>query len=264
MSALKIKEILTLINRKGGNGKTTTTSALAAGFRSKGYRVLTIDLDGQCSISHIMKAKTEVSILDVLTNERDITEAIQHTDAGDIIGANPGLDMADMQLTEQGRELLLKNVLKKIRDDYDLIVLDTLPAFGVLTLNSLAAASGVIIPSQADILSLNALKQTYDLIQSARQVVNTSLIIHGILITRYNQRSILNRDLVNTFTEAATKMKTCLFETKIRESVIVKEAQAKQQDIFTYASQSNPAKDYKAFVDELEFMLSKKNKKGKL
>lgn len=264
---MKLKEILTLINRKGGNGKTTTTSAIAAGFLSKGYRVLTIDLDGQCSISHIMRAKIDVSILDVLLKKIRIADAIQHTDAGDIIAANPGLDMADMQLTEQGRELLLKNLLDELVNDYDLIVLDTLPAFGVLTLNSLAAASGIIIPSQADILSLNALRQTYELIQSARQAVNASLVIRGILITRFNQRSILNRDLADAFTDAATQMKTCLFKTRIRESVIIKEAQARQQDIFSYSLHSNPAKDYMAFVDELETMLFKKSKtsrKGKL
>ena len=250
-----MRETLALLSRKGGNGKTSTASAITAGFLSKGYRVLVIDMDGQGSISHIMRAKPGASVLDVLTGEADIREAIQHTDAGDIIAANPGLDMADMNLTKQGREFLLRDALEAIRANYDLIVLDTLPSFGVLTLNALAAASGVLIPSQSDVLSLNALGQTYELIQSARQAVNPSLAIRGILLTRFNRRSILNRDIADAFAEAAVNMGTRLFEARIRDGVVVKEAQARQQDIFSYAKRSNPAKDYGAFVDELEAVL---------
>jgi len=250
-----MRETLALLSRKGGNGKTSTASAITAGFLSKGYRVLVVDMDGQGSISHIMRAEPGASVLDVLTGEADIRSAIQHTDAGDIIPANPGLDMADMSLTGQGREFLLRDALETIKADYDLIVLDTLPSFGVLTLNAMAAASGVVIPSQSDVLSLNALGQSYELIQSARQAVNPSLAIWGILLTRYNPRSVLNRDIADTFAEAASSMGTRLFKARIRDGVAVKEAQARQQDVFTYARRSNPAKDYGAFVDELEAVL---------
>lgn len=249
-----MRETLALISRKGGNGKTSTASAITAGFLSKGYRVLVIDMDGQGSISHIMRAEPGPSVLDVLTGEADIRAAIQHTDAGDIIAANPGLDMADMSLTGQGR-FLLRDALEDVKADYDLIVLDTLPAFGALTLNAIAAASGVVVPSQSDVLSLKSLGQTYDLIQSARQAVNPSLAIWGILLTRYNPRSVLNRDIADAFTEAAASMGTRLFDARIRDGIAVKEAQARQQDIFTYAKRSNPAKDYRAFVDELEQVL---------
>ncbi len=251
-----MKETLALFSRKGGNGKTSTASAITAGFLSKGYRVLVIDMDGQGSISHIMRAQPGASVLDMLMGEVEISAAIQHTDAGDIIAANPGLDMADMNLTERGREFLLRNVLEGIKSDYDLIVLDTLPSFGVLTLNALAAASGVLIPSQSDVLSLNALGPAYELVQSARQTVNPSLAIRGILLTRFNRRSVLNRDIADAFAEAAANMGTRVFNTKIREGVVVKEAQARQQDIFTYAKRSNPAQDYSAFVDELEAVLT--------
>ena len=257
-----MKETLALLSRKGGNGKTSTVSAITAGFLSKGYRVLVVDLDGQASISHIMRAEHGASVLDVLTGEADIREAIQHTDAGDIIAANPGLDMADMSLTKQGREFLLRDALEAIRADYDLVVLDTLPSFGVLTLNALAAASGVLIPSQSDVLSLNALGQSYELIQSARQSVNPSLAIRGILLTRFNRRSILNRDIADAFAEAAASMGTRLFEARIREGVAVKEAQARQLDIFTYDKRSNPSMDYSAFVDELEVVLKEAGGNG--
>lgn len=252
-----MRETLALVNRKGGNGKTSTASAITSGFLSRGYRVLTVDMDGQGSISHIMRAQPGASILDVLTGEAAMSAAIQQTDAGDLIAANPDMDMADMILTAQGREFLLLEALESVRADYDLIVLDTLPSFGVLTLNALAAASGVLIPSQADVLSLNALRQTYELIQSARQAVNPNLAIRGILLTRYNRRSILNRDIADAFTEAAANMGTRLFSARIREGVVVKEAQARQRDVFSYARRSNPAQDYGAFVEELEAVLTK-------
>lgn len=255
-----MKETLALINRKGGNGKTSTVGAIAADFIRKGYRVLAVDMDGQGSISHIMKAKQDASILDVLTGEVGIREAIQHTEAGDIIPANPGLDMADMQLTKQGRELLLRDTLKAVKAEYDLIILDTLPFFGVLTLNALGAASGVLIPSQADVLSLNALRQTYELIVSARKAVNPALAIRGILLTRFNRRSVLNRDIAEAFEEAAGQMETRLFNARIREGVAVKEAQARQQDIFSYAINSGPAKDYAVFCNELEDVLTGKER----
>lgn len=257
-----MRETLALLSRKGGNGKTSTASAITAGFLSKGYRVLVVDMDGQSSISHIMGAGQGASVLDVLTGEVDIRSAIQHTDAGDIIAANPVLDMADMSLTEPGREFLLRDALETIKADYDLIVLDTLPSFGVLTLNAMVAASGVVIPSQSDVLSLNALGQSYELIRSAREAVNPSLAIRGILLTRYNPRSILNRDIADTFAEAAENMGTRLFKARIRDGVAVKEAQARQQDIFTYAKRSNPAKDYGSFVDELEAVLKEAGRYG--
>lgn len=253
-------ETLALISRKGGNGKTSTASAITAGFLSMGYRVLVVDMDGQGSISHIMGAGQGASVLDVLTGEADIRAAIQHTDSGDIIAADPGLDMADLTLTAPGREYLLRDKLAGVRADYDLIVLDTLPSFGVLTLNAMAAASGVVIPSQADVLSLNALAQSYELVQSARQAVNPSLAIWGILLTRFNPRSILNRDIADSFTEAAAAMGTRVFKARIRDGVAVKEAQARQQDLFKYAKRSNPARDYWSFVVELEAVLKEAGK----
>lgn len=253
----KIQETLALLSRKGGAGKSTTAAALAAGFSLKGWRVLVIDLDGQGSVSHVMGAQPGPGVLDVLAGEADIRAAIQHTETGDIIAADAGLDLAEMRLTGPGREFLLRDALEAVRADYDLIILDTLPSFGVLTLNAMAAASGVLIPAQADVLSLNALGQSYELIQSARQAVNSALSVRGIVLTRYNPRSVLNRDIAEAFAAAAESMGTRLFKARVRESVAVKEAQARQRDIFHYAKRSNPAQDYGALVDELEAVLMK-------
>lgn len=222
-----MSKIIALVSRKGGIGKSTTISAMAAGFKAKGYRVLVVDMDGQASISHIMAADmSKPNILDVLTGAADIHDAVQHTATGDIIAANSALDFADMRLSANGREFLLKNSLEKIRHEYNLILLDTLPFFGVLTLNALTAATGVILPAQADILSLNALKVSYDLIQSARNYVNPDLVIYGVLLTRFNSRAKISRELLEMFEKAAAMMNTKVFDSKIREAVAVKAAQA--------------------------------------
>ena len=246
-------ETIALISRKGGSGKTTTAQIMSAGFTSKGAKVLCIDLDGQASLTHIMGADTAgKSIIDVFTNKGNITDAIQHTQTGDIIAANTGLDLADMRLTGQGRELLLKQALESIKRDYNLILLDTVGAFGVLTLNALAVANGVILPVQADILSLNALKDSYDLVQSARENVNAGLKIYGVLLTRFNSRANISKDLLAMFEQAAQVMNTRVFNSKIRESVAVKEAQAMQTDLLKYKPKNNAAQDYSAFIAELD------------
>ena len=160
-----------------------------------------------------------------------------------------------MRLSANGREFLLKNSLEKIRQEYNLILLDTLPFFGVLTLNALTAATGVILPAQADILSLNALKVTHDLIQSARNYVNPDLVIYGVLLTRFNSRAKISRELLEMFEKAAAMMNTNVFDNKIRETVAVKAAQAVQNDILCYMPKNNAAIDYSNFINELEISL---------
>lgn len=251
-----MNKIIALVSRKGGIGKSTTISAMAAGFKAKGYRVLVVDMDGQASISHIMDTDmSKPNILDVLTGAVDIHDAVQHTATGEIIAANSALDFADMRLSTNRREFLLKNSLEKIRHEYNLILLDTLPFFGVLTLNALTAATGVILPAQADILSLNALKVSYDLIQSARTNVNPDLAIYGVLLTRFKPRANLSNALYEMFKNAAQAMNTRLFNAKIRETVTVQAAQARQKDIFTYSKYNKATLEYSDFIDELELIL---------
>ena len=247
-------EIISLISRKGGAGKSTTAQALTSGFTSKGLKVLAVDLDGQASLTHIMAADyAGRTIFDVMRGACSIRDAVQHTDNGDIISANNSLD--DVEINGDGRELLLKQALEPLSADYDLFLLDTVAAFDIMTLNSLSASTGVILPAQCDILSLNALKDSYDLIQSARENVNAGLKIYGVLLTRVNSRSKTAAQITEMFSNAAKDMNTRVFKSKIRESATVRTAQALQRDILTYRSQSNAAKDYQAFINELEIIV---------
>ena len=174
---------------------------------------------------------------------------MQHTGNGDIIAANSSLD--DIEITGQGRELLLKKALEPVRAEYDLVLLDTVAAFDILTLNALTASTGLILPAQCDILSLNALKNTYDLIQSARENVNAALKIHGVLLTRVSSKSKTAIQITDMFRQAAAVMNTRVFNSQIRESATVRTAQALQRDILTYRANSNAARDYQAFITEL-------------
>lgn len=244
--------VIAITNQKGGVGKSTTTHALGAGLAYKNFKVLFVDLDPQGNLSYAMKANSEknLSSYNLLTEQATITEVIQHTPIGDIITAAPVLSRADIELDKVGKEYKLKEALFSVHDKYDFIIIDTPPALGILTVNALTAADGVIIPAQADVFSLQGIGQLYNTIETVKKYCNPLLTIKGVLLTRHNSRSILSRDLSDTISATAAKLNSKLFKTVIRENVAIKEAQASQQDIFTYAPKSNAVLDYSDFINE--------------
>ena len=244
--------IITLANQKGGVGKSTTAHALGQGLLLKEYRVLFVDLDAQGNLSYAMEAPRDgFNVYDVLTRTAKVEEAIRYTLQGDIVPATPALSGADMTLLQIGKEYLLKEALEPLKDSYDFILIDTPPALGILTVNALTASDGVIIPTQADIFSLQGIGQLYNTIQTVRTYCNSRLDIKGILLTRFNNRSILSRDVAEMIRDTAEQLKTKVYTATIREGIAIKEAQATQADIFSYAPKSNVAADYRDFVAEV-------------
>jgi chromosome partitioning protein len=249
---INVKEIIAIINQKGGVGKTTTTLAIGAGFIIKGFKLLYIDLDAQGNLSHTLKVKNDsISSIELLEGKAKIVDIIQQTSQGNIIPASPALAGADALITAVGKEYRLKEALNPIKENYDYILIDTPPALGVLTINALTACTGVIIPAQADTYSLQGINQLYATIDAVRQYCNNSLEVKGILLTRYNSRAILSKDIAEIIEQTANQLNTKLFKTTIREAIAIKEAQANQQDIFSYAPKNNAAVDYAEFIDEL-------------
>ena len=243
--------VTAIINQKGGVGKSTTSQTLAAGLSLKGFKVLLIDMDSQGNLSFSVGAnKAAVSILEVLKQEATATEAIQTIGSLDIIPASISLAGADMQLVEMGKEYRLKEALEPIKENYDYIVIDTPPALGILTINALTAADNIVIPSQADIYSVDAIGQLYNTVRAVQQYTNRELSIKGILLTRYSDRTILSRDLADMIQRTAEQLNTKLFKATIREAIGIKEAQAQKQDIFAYSENSKVAGDYMQFVNE--------------
>lgn len=243
--------IITVANQKGGVGKSTTAHAMGAALnRSKG-KVLYIDLDAQGNLTYALGGKASPAAMDMLTGKLEARAAIQQTPGGDLIPSSPSMSGADLLLTMTGKEYRLKEAITPIRASYDWIVIDTPPSLGVLTVNALTASDWLVITAQADIYSLQGIGQLNNTIDAVRQYCNKDLIIKGILLTRYSKRSILSKDMAAMIEETAKTLGTRLFNTKIRENIALKEAQARQQDIFTYSRKSNGGMDYMKFVSEL-------------
>lgn len=244
-------DIVAILNRKGGTGKTATAHALGSGLARKGYKVLFIDLDSQTNLTYSMGASTEeVTSLDLLTGKATAEQAIQHTPQGDVIAAEEELASADILIKETGKEYRLREALEGVKGQYDYVIIDTPAQLGVLTINALTAANSALIPAQADIYSLQGFVQLNDTIKTVQKYCNAALQIRGILITRYNSRSILARDMQENIAGVAKQLSTRLYKVPIRECAAVKEASAMQQDIYSYAPRSNAAKDYTDFVNE--------------
>ena len=242
-------EIVAIVNRRGGVGKTATAQALGSGLMRKGSTVLYIDLDSQTNLSYGLGAATDgLNSMDVLKGDATADRAIQKTSQGDIIAGSEALAAADAIIDGTGKEYRLKEAIDGLK--YDYIILYTPAALGTLTINALTASNSVIIPVQAEIYSLQGIGQLNRAIEAVKKYCNPGLHIKGILLTRYNGRAIISRDMQSNLQEAARQLDTRLFRTPIRECVSIKEAQAQQQDIFSYAPRSNAAKDYSALIDE--------------
>jgi chromosome partitioning protein len=244
-------EIISIINQKGGAGKTTTAHALGTGLAKKGFKVLFIDTDGQANLTSIMKAdKNKSKLLDLLTGKADINEIIQKTNNGDILAGNKDLFQADIVIRETGKEYRLKEEIANLNERYDYIIIDTPVALGILTVNAMVVANSILIASQSDWLNLSGIECVRDTMETVRKYCNSKLYIRGILLTRFKERTRLNRDFVTAIDEFARELNTKVYETKIRDSIVISESQVKQQSIFDYDSNSNVAKDYEAFVEE--------------
>jgi chromosome partitioning protein len=247
-----MSKALAIINQKGGVGKSTTALAIGAGLSLKGYSVLFIDLDAQGNLSYTLGATTKgYNALGVLRRPETAKEEIQHTEQGDIIASSPKLAGADKLLEETGKEYRLKEALDSLQGAYDYIIVDTPPALGILTINALTACTGAIIPAQADIYSLQGIAQLNSTIETVKKYCNPSLSIMGIVLTRFNGRSIIRREVAEMLERTAEQLHTKLYTSKIRECTALVEAQATKQNIYSYAPRSNATADYKALVDEI-------------
>lgn len=245
-------KVISIINQKGGVGKSTTAEAVLAGLTLKGYKTLAIDLDAQGNLTYSAGAKSGgASSLGVLTGEVEASQAIQKTKSGDIIPASKALAGADAFITDTGKEYKLKEAIEGLQMEYDYIVIDTPPALSILTINALTASNSVIIPAQADIYSLQGIEQLAETIAPVKKYCNKDLLIEGILLTRYNKRSILSQDIAELAKQIASKLDTKVFDSTIREAIAIKEAQISRISLFEYAPHAKVTEDYKAFINEL-------------
>lgn len=239
--------IISVINQKGGVGKTTTAISLLSGLTYKGFKTLGIDLDAQGNFRYTTGAEDGPTTYDLLTGDASAEECIQERPTGDIIPGSRDLSILANKLPVDA----LQNALQSIRNRYDYIVIDTPPGLSMLTITALAVSDGVIIPGEADIYSLQGITELADTLTEIKDRYNKRLQILGILLTRYNARSIYTRQLKELAEEQAARLETQVFKATIREAVAIREANISQTDIFTYAPKGKVTDDYRAFVDEV-------------
>lgn len=243
--------ITTVTNQKGGVGKTTTALALATGLTYRGYNVLVVDTDPQGNISYSMAADINgKGLYEGMKEEATAKELIQHTNQGHILPSTLLLTAADLEFVQTGREQHVRNLLEQIKENYSHIIIDTPPTLGILTINALTASDDVIIPMGTDIYSMHGLTQLCTNINRVRRYCNPSIRIAGLLMTRYNKRPTLNREIKESIEEKAAELNTIVYKTIIREGITIKEAQTQQLNLFDYAPKSNPAIDYMDFITE--------------
>lgn len=244
-------QIITVTNQKGGVGKTTTSAALLCGLHQRGARVLGIDLDSQGNLGFTLGLDigTCRTIYDVFKGTCTIEEAILSTQYGDILPSDIMLSAAEVEFTAPRREFILEQSLSLVRSNYDFIIIDTPPALNILTINAYVASNALIVPMEAEILSLVGITQLQETIESVRDTFNPQLKVLGILLNKFNPRLTLSQEVLELAEEVARQLDSRVFEGKIRRSVGVAMAPAHGQSVLTYQPNSKPAQDFQQVVD---------------
>lgn len=247
-------KIISLLNHKGGVGKTTSAINLGAGLVETGKKVLLIDLDPQANLTlSLGVARQPNTIYEAVRGESDL-EWQEVKPNLSVVPSTLDLSGAEMELiNEAGREFILKELMEPIKDDFDFIVIDCPPSLGLLTLNALTSSDLVLIPLQTEFLAMQGLAKIKQIIQKVKLRLNKELKIGGVIPTMYDQRKVLNRDVVETITKYFGSL---VFDTRIRDTVALAEAPSQRMDIFSYSPDSAGAADYlalaKEFLDRVE------------
>ena len=251
--------MIAITNQKGGVGKTTTAAALIASLSARGKRVLGVDLDPQGNLGFSLGLDIENihTLYEVFKKQISIEQALYPIEYGDLLASNILLSGVELEFNRPGREYLLKNELTSLARRYDFIVIDTPPALNLLTVNAYVAANQLIIPMAPEILSLLGVAQIKETIETVRQYYNSNLKVTGILLNRFNARLNLNKEVLDMSQQIAQQLETKVFQSKIRQSVLVAEAPAHGQSVVSYAPHCKPAQDFSALVDEILAQITK-------
>lgn len=247
-------KVISLINQKGGVGKTASTNAISACLKHMGYNVLCVDFDPQGYLSFSMNADTRdhSTIYDVIKHKVKTRYAIQNSNVVDIIPADAILGNVEREFTGPGSEHMLKDCLKPILPFYDYILIDSPPELGLLSSNVIIASDVVLIPGLSDGYSLHGIIQVHETIFRIKKAFNPQLVIAGMFLVRYYPREALSRTTQETAQLLATHLNIPLLNTTIRHSnVISKVMTTLQKDIIDYAPENNAVRDYRALVEEL-------------
>jgi chromosome partitioning protein len=258
-----LAKVIAIANQKGGVGKTTTAINLAASLAASEVKVLLIDSDPQGnSTTGLGVEKTEelLSLYNVLIGETSLSNAIVSTayEGLSVVPANQNLVAANLDLVDQDeREKRLRNELEAVRNDYRFIIIDCPPALDLLTLNALVASDSVLVPIQCEFFALEGISQLMDTIERVRESFEQPLKLEGVLLTMYDDRTNLTRQVESDLREFFGKD---VFHTVIPRSVRLAEAPSFGKPILAYDPRSRGAESYIQLAKEV---LSHEQKHGR-
>lgn len=249
-----MSEIMAIANQKGGVGKTTTTINLAAALGERGKRVLIIDMDPQGNTSSglgIDKDELDTTVYQLMIGDNTFDECVQRNvfDNLDVLAANVNLAGIEIETMDmEDRNYILSNIIEKVKDQYDFIIIDCPPSLNSLTINAMTTADSVLVPIQCEYYALEGLSQLIYTINLVKDRLNPRLIINGVVFTMYDGRTNLSMQVIEN---VRNNLNQTIYNTIIPRGVRLAEAPSHGLPITQYDNRSTGAKAYLALADEI-------------
>lgn len=241
--------VISVVNQKGGTGKTTTTINLGSALASLNKTVLVIDMDSQGNLGYSLGLEIDKTISDVFTSEASIGEIIEMSEGMHVIPSDMRLVDIELSIIDlDDRHAILDTNLKKLSNSYDYILIDCPPSLSILAVNALFASDLVIIPMLMEVLSLQGLDQIIQTIDKMNRTYKKKLEVLGVLPVMVDKRRKLSEEVKDYINE---NYDLRIFESMIRNNVKASEAPSFGQSVIEYAPSSNSAKDYMEFAKEV-------------
>ncbi len=257
-----MKKIISIANQKGGVGKTTTVINLATALALRGKEVIILDMDPQANATSglgIDKSKVEFSMYDVFLGSKKLDDVLLETDVSSMKLAPSNADLVAVEVElgkKENREVLLKSQIDSLTAQYDYILIDCPPSLGLLTLNAFTSSNSVLVPLQAEYYALEGVSSLMETMNAVREHLNKSLELEGVLMTMYDSRTNLSRQVKE---EARAFFGDYMYDTMIPRNVKISESPSFGKPILLYDPQSSGALSYQSFAEEVQKRVDEEN-----